>query len=338
MARRTWLRLRPRPHPRRSRQRGAALLLAMVIVVLVAAVTSSMLWQQTRAVEVEAAQRGRDQMAAILEGALDWTKQILANDLRSDRSTPHDHLGEAWNTELKDSRLSSFLAVDKDNNTDVDLDAFLSGKITDAQSRLNLRSLVDDAGKVQGPQRDALQRLCVAAGLPDDTALRIAQGLSTVFTPVGKENAAGVRVDASTVALKPGRFEDLAWLGIEVSILAALERWVDYLPVVTPVNVNTASAQAILAAIDGIDLGTAQRLVETAKNEPFKVLENVKGRLPPDITLDPTRLSVGSSWFIVEGSMRLQDRVLRERSLVVRRDGRVDVVRRERLSFAAASN
>ena len=229
------------------------------------------------------------------------------------------------------------MAVDKDNNADVDLDAFLSGKITDAQSRFNLRGLVDDAGKVQPLQLAALQRVCVAAGLPDDTAARVAQALSTVFTPAGQENAAGVRVNPATVALRPGRFSDLTWLGIEASILANLERWVDYLPQATPVNVNTASAQAILAAIDGIDLGTAQRLVETAKNEPFKVLENVKSRLPKDTVLEPTRLSVNSSWFIVEGSMRLQDRVLRERSLVVRRDGRVDVVRRERLSFAVAS-
>lgn len=320
-------------------QRGAALLLAMVIVVLVSAVTASMLWQQSRAVEIESAQRGRDQMAAILHGALDWTRLILRADLDSDRRSNalSDHLGEGWALELKDSRLSSFLAADKDNNSDIDLDAFLSGKITDAQAKWNLRALVDDGGKIAPLQLLALQRLCVIAGLPDNTASRIAQGMQAALMPPGTE-VAGVRSDPATAPLRPARFADLAWLGIEAAILSSLERWVDLLPVPTPVNLNTAEAPAIVAAIDGIDAGTAQRLVDVAKSQPFKTLDEVKARLAPDTALDPSRVSVNSSWFMVEGTMRLGDRLLRERSLLARRDGRVDVVRRERLSFASASN
>jgi general secretion pathway protein K len=43
----------------RRMQRGAALLLAMIIVALVATVTAGMVWQQNRAVQVEAAERAR---------------------------------------------------------------------------------------------------------------------------------------------------------------------------------------------------------------------------------------------------------------------------------------
>jgi general secretion pathway protein K len=45
---------------------------------------------------------------------------------------------------------------------------------------------------------------------------------------------------------------------------------------------------------------------------------------------------VVSSYFEVSGRLRLEDRVLEERSLLVRRDNRVDVLRRERQSFTTA--
>jgi general secretion pathway protein K len=38
--------------------------------------------------------------------------------------------------------------------------------------------------------------------------------------------------------------------------------------------------------------------------------------------------------FLVAGRLRLEERVLEERSLLMRRDGRVDVLQREKRSFA----
>ena len=45
-------------------------------------------------------------------------------------------------------------------------------------------------------------------------------------------------------------------------------------------------------------------------------------------------LAVASQLFHVAGRLRLEERVLEERSLLWRRDGRVDVLQRERRSFA----
>src|SRR5450755_2208353 len=122
----------------RSRQAGAALLTAMIIVALVATLATSMIWQQWRAVQVEAAERARTQSAWILSGALDWARLILREDARNGNI---DHLGEPWAVPLAEARLSTFLAVDK-SNTDDAPDAFLSGAITAAQARYNLTNLV----------------------------------------------------------------------------------------------------------------------------------------------------------------------------------------------------
>ena len=304
------------------------LLLAMIIVALVASAAAGMVWQQTRAVSIEGAQRARDDAAWILSGALDWARLILREDLRANqqRNSAYDALDEPWAQPLAEARLSSFLAADKDNNADGGPEAFISGAIEDAQSRFNLRGLVDDAGKVVPAQLAALQRLADAAGAPSDTADRIAQVMVVARTGVDPNAAGGPPI-------QPQRLADLAWQGIEPATLQRLEPYVDLLGKPTPININTAPREVILAAIDGIDLGMAQRLVQARQRQRFEKLDDVLAQLAPTTVLDPNRASVGSSYFLVSGRLRLEDRVLEERSLLVRRDGRVDVLRREKRSF-----
>ena len=312
----------------RQRQGGAALLLAMMVVVLVVTTAAGMVWLQTRAVHVEAAERARSQAGWILVGATDWARLLLREDLRSGRQNGRnfDSLDEPWATRLEEARLSSFLAADKDNNADSGPEAFISGAISDAQSRYNLRSLIDASGKVVPPQVAALRRLVEQAGAPAGTADRIAEALAhstaTAATPA-----------TSDAPLKPAQLGDLAWLGVTPDTIERLRPWVDLLPIATPVNVNTAPREVLVAAIDGLDLGTAERLVQARQRQPFESLEQVQALLTPEVRVDASRLSVGSSWFYVAGRLRLEDRAVEERSLVQREGDRVVVRRRERLSL-----
>jgi general secretion pathway protein K len=312
-------------------QSGAALLLAMIIVALVTTVAASMVWQQTRAVSVEAAERARVQASWVLAGAMDWARLILREDQRAgqQRSNAYDGLDEPWAQPLAEARLSAFLAADKDNSADSGPEAFISGAIEDAQSRYNLRGLVDDSGKVVAPQLEGFKRLCTLAGVPTDTADRVALALQAA--------RGGATDDASGgPPLRPTRLADLAWLGIDKPTLERLAPFVDLLPAPTPVNVNTAPREVIVAAID-IDAGTAQRLVQARGRKSFERLESVAAQLTAGVQLDPARVSVGSNYFLVSGRLRLDERVLQERSLLVRRDNRVEVLQREKQSFTAAA-
>lgn len=63
-----------------------------------------------------AAERARVQSAWILIGALDWSRLILYEDLRSGSNSyldSNDHLAEPWAVPLEEARLSSFLAADR---------------------------------------------------------------------------------------------------------------------------------------------------------------------------------------------------------------------------------
>lgn len=311
-------------------QRGAALLMAMMIVTLVATLAASMVWQQWRAVQVEGAERARAQSAWILSGALDWARLILREDARSGGA---DHLGEPWAVPLAEARLSTFLAADK-SNTDDAPEAFLSGTIVDAQSRYNLLSLVDK-GEVVAVELAALQRLFEAVGVVPDQAALIANGLRDALrapSVTGADTAGAGGSGGDAAPLQPQSVAQLAWLGVDAESLTRMTPYVVLLPVRTPVNLNTAPPEVLMAAIDGLDRGSAERLMQARQRTPFRTVAEAKSQLPPTLVLDPSRASVTSNFFEVRGRLRLADRALEESSLVERRGLEIVQLQRQRIS------
>ncbi|WP_457330501.1 type II secretion system minor pseudopilin GspK [Rhizobacter sp. P5_C2] len=315
-----------------SLQRGAALLMAMIIVTLIATLAVSMVWQQWRAVQVETAERSRSQSAWMLSGALDWSRIILKEDAKSGGS---DNLGEPWAVPLEEARLSTFLAADKDNTDDAP-EAFLSGGITDLQARFNLSNLVD-GGKVSEPDLLAFRRLCERANVAVTVADNLAKGLLLATPPVpGASAPAGGTANAP---LLPKRFDQLTWLGVDGAALARLEPYITILPTRTPINANTASKEVLAAVIPGVDLGTAERLVQVRLRTPFKTPADIKSQLPGTAPeLNPAQVGVNTSYFEVRGRLRLTDQVLEQRSVVERRGTTVTPLSRERVSSMDSSN
>lgn len=299
----------------RRRQRGAALLTAMIIVTLIVTLSAAMVWQQWRAIEVETAERARAQSAWILNGALDWARLILREDARSNRPTA---LTEPWATPLAEARLSTFLAVDANNAEDAP-DAFLSGSIEDAQGRFNLTNLVQ-GGQIVPEQMTAFDQLCQSIGVSSDVCTRIAAGLRDAQAPTTADSTAAAPIRPLTVA-------QLAWLGIDADSIQRLAPYVAILPVVTKVNVNTATREVIAAAA-GIDLATAERLTRT---RPFRNPQELDQQVPGKNI--GAKLEVRSAFFLVRGRLRLGDRALEQRSLIQRRGLDVIVVRREQVSL-----
>jgi len=249
----------------------------MIIVALVATLAGSMVWQQWRAIQVEAAERARTQSAWVLSGALDWARLILREDAKTGGT---DHLGEPWAVPLAEARLSTFLAADKDNTEDAP-DAFLSGSITDANSRYNLADVVRN-GRIDPVELATLQRLCQTVGVSADVATRISAGLRDASPPPPPDPAAsGASAVAATPPptnppLMPRSAAQLAWFGIEPGAVQALEPYVVILPEQTFVNVNTAPREVLVAAIDGLDLATAERIIQSRQRVPIKSRPDLK--------------------------------------------------------------
>lgn len=312
----------PRPTPRR-RQRGAALITAMVIVTLVITIAASMVWQQWRAVQVEAAERAVAQAQWILRGALDWGILILREDARNGGA---DHLGEPWAVPLAEARLSSFLAVDKENNTAADdlPDAFLSGQIYDVASRYNLMALINPTtGEIDPKQLDTFKHLCEFASLSPALADGIAQALRRAWLARLPEDAdmmqkLGGPEGRDRAPIMPQTVDQLVWLGVDAGTIERLKPLVSLLPDTVPVNLNTAPREVIAAVLD-IDLGRAERLVQYRQRNPLKQIDDVHAALGT-LNLNGPSVDIKSDFFEIQGRLRLEDRVIQQR-YTVRRSG-----------------
>lgn len=323
------------PHPRR--QRGAALLLAMLTVTLVATLASAALWQQWRHTEVEQAERERQQAGWILTGALDWARLILREDGRTNQNTgAGDHLSEPWAIGLQEARLSSFLAVDKSDDPPPTLDAFLSGAITDMQGRLNVANLVDQ-GKLSEPDVQAFERLFEQLGLPPTEVSALARQWLAASQPAKPpDGQPDIPPPAGEVPLLPRRLAQLTWLGLPPTSVQALAPFATVLPERTPVNLNTAGVEVLVASIPGLDTARARRLLEQRALRPFKTLADaaaVLGGSTP--ALQDRYHATNSRYFQVLGRLRLGDRVVQERSLVVRNGLDTRTLWRERTAASA---
>jgi len=302
------------------RQRGVAVLLAMLTVALVATLAATAMWQQWRGVEIETRERERLQAGWILAGALDWARLILRED---GRSGGPDHLAEPWSIELRDTRLTTFLAMEP-GTSDLGDDAFLSGHITDAQARLNVSNLIV-GNRVSEPDLQAFERLFDALGLARSELDAMVEGLQLAVVSDGSQD------NTRPVPLLPRRVEQLRWLGLSAASVGKLAPYVTVLPTRTQLNLNTADALVIEARIADLDASDARNLVAARARTPFRTLAQVSRLLPAGAApLDPSEVGVATRFFEIRGRLRLQETEVLEHSLVQRNGMTVTTVWRDR--------
>ena len=312
-----------------TRQSGAALLTAMIIVSLIATMAAAMAWRQYRALHIEAAERSRAQSAWILQGALDWARLILREDARANQQGEAvDHLGEVWAVPLAEARLSTFLAAEQEGSSDDGPEAFLSGSLRDAQAQYNLRNLQQASEQALPAELRTVERLCEMAGCPPGTASTLALQLRAALP--GKS-------DAATAPVPPRNLDQLVWLGLSSDTIKRLRPFVNLLPVPSKVNLNTAPREVIAALFDGMDLASAERLVQVRQSQPLRTLAEARKLLPAAAQVADDRASVNSDFFVVSGRLRLEERVLEEHSLVQRSNLDMLVLSRERVNLILES-
>jgi len=312
-------------------QRGAALLAAMLTVTLVATIAASAVWQQWRNLEVEGAERTRVQAAWLLLGGLDFSRQVLRQDARVGGP---DSLSEPWSVPLAEARLSTFLQAsnNQSNADDSSIDAaqaFLSGAIVDAQARLNIRNLVAN-NQINSVALRQFQRLFERLGLP-----------GAELTVLSQQALAALRSEGqpANAPLLPRTYKELAWWGLSPSTLTQLEPYVVLLPQESRVNVNTASATVIWAAVEGLDFATAQQMTQMRLNKAFESTAELQQRFSNNTALTNANalLDVKSVYFEVWARLRFDDLVVQEKSLVYRQGLNVTTVVRERGAALATS-
>ena len=350
------------PRPTARRQRGAALLLALLIMTLVATLAAGMVWLQWRGIEVETAERARGQAQWLLNSSLDWGNLILKSSIRNGQI--EDDLGQPWATPLAETKLSSFLSADGSHSDDSGPEAYLSGQITDAQSKYNLYNLLVTGGQQgstvgRNTEIERLQTLFTAIGVSQDVAVTIAAGMRASDGAQQAAATPGTQIDPGSV-LMPIELSDLAWYGVDPKVIKQIEPFVQLIPFNAQqiagsqvpqltININTAPAEVLMAGCPGISRAQAEQLILQRRQRPFDDAGRIKTILQGGSSTAPLPceglnghpgliLDVKSHFFEIYGQLRYEQHVIRERSVIYRKDQftPVQVLRRERLPPDAA--
>jgi general secretion pathway protein K len=309
-------------HRSLPRQRGVAVVTALLLTTLAITIVASLFWQQQVQVRSIENQRLQLQKQWILRGALDWASLIL----RADAYTSSvDHLGEPWAVPLEETRLDQYV---ENGRTDADAsDATLSGSIVDAESRYNLTNLAS-GGKVNPVEVATFQRLLgllqLNPALAQATADAVAAGQAK---PTGAAGGADAMSQSQSSA-RPMAFEYvqdlLAVPGFDVDTVNKLKDYVTILPNPTPINVNTASAEVLAAQIDKLSLADAAALTATRDGGVyFRSISDFNTQLAARTSAaTPSNIAVVTSFFLVNGKVRLSRAAMDMQALVERTNNR----------------
>jgi general secretion pathway protein K len=102
----------------------------------------------------------------------------------------------------------------------------------------------------------------------------------------------------------------------------ALTPYVIALPAGTALNVNTASAEVLAAAIPELEGDALAAFVADRTRKPFATMSELRARLPHGVTIaDDTAFTMASSYFLVSVRSRQGVAVAQARALL-KRDGR----------------
>jgi general secretion pathway protein K len=297
----------------RLRERGVAVITALLLTTLAITIVASLFWQQQVQVRSIENQRTQLQKQWILRGAIDWARLILRSDAALSRV---DTLDEQWSVPLEKTKLDQYVengAADNDAG-----DATLSGDIVDAQSRFNLTNL-SAGGQVNVKEVAVFGRLLGNLGLNPTLAEAAAKMMARTQR---KDDAATATAGAvrSAQQMSLQQFEDLlAVPGFSVEMLGKLRDFIVVLPRATPINVNTASAEILSARLGTLSMAEATSLVASRKQAHFMTTGDVGLRLPgKTLSVNDNEIAVQTSFFLINGNVRLGRAALQVQSLIER--------------------
>ncbi|MEO6927977.1 MAG: type II secretion system minor pseudopilin GspK [Casimicrobiaceae bacterium] len=292
---------------RRARAGGAALVIAMLLAALAAAVTVALATGQERWRAMVMHRRDQVQAEALAQAGVQWARSVVDDDAKT---SSIDTLNEVWALPLPATPVAN---------------GSIEGHITDAQGLLNLNNLAID-GTTAATARAQLTSLFTTIGVAPGVLDAIADSVDSDDSARagGAEDAfyaraTPPRVTPDAPALRVAEFA--ATRGITPAMLRAMADFVTALPPPTTLNVNTAPAEVLMAALPGLDRDGATALVAGRQSKPFTTVAELRARLPSSATIvDERAFSVNSGYFLVsvdalQGETRVRARALLQRSL-----------------------
>jgi general secretion pathway protein K len=281
--------------------KGSATITALIVVGVATVLLSGLIWRQEIQMRVLENFREQTQVKWLQRSAVDFARLILNEDQRQSNV---DHLGEIWAIPLLDSQVGKFL-----QNADITEDVskvVLLGSISDAQALFNLRNLWNESHQFINYQEvEAYARLLQALNLESRIALQTAE----FFREIGYIPSDIASIYALSV--------------YQQSESATLRPFLILLPNTSKINVNTASAEILMAVTPGLSRVSANRFIQTRSQKPVQSFNEIISQLSDaGVALNgfPNANSVDfrSQFWLVKTEIKIKNNYFNHVSLIKR--------------------
>ena len=307
-----------------SSERGVALLTALLVVALATAAAVAMTTRQQLDMRRTGNLLHSEQAWAYVLGAESWGRVVLARDGQDNEV---DNLGEDWATQVPASLVEG---------------GSVMGRVIDLQGRFNINGLVVN-GEADPAAVDRYKQLLRTLELEESLADALVDWLDTDIDtrfPDGAE-------DDSYQLLQPAYraanqlMTDISELrlvkGYDAEVMEKLlggeggTPFVVALPELTPINVNTASAEVLATLAKDLSVSDGEAMIEARGDNGFEKIDDfLREPALAGKELDPNSVAVQSSWFLVLSQANVGQGRVKLASLVQRDRQATRVVRRQR--------
>lgn len=281
-------------------EKGSATVTALIVVGIAAVVITSLIWRQQLQIRNIETTRDKTQAQWLQHGMIDFARLVLTQDLRTSQA---DHLGEAWSLPLSDSKVADFL-----KNVDIpdELQAVtVNGGLTDAQGLFNLTNLWNANFQINANGVLAYSRLLSALGFNSNLAQQTAQMI---------QERQMVLSDVDDLIGIPG---------YSAAMIQKLRSYVIVLPTTTTININTASAEVLMAGFTSLSRSTANSIVQNRSSAPAKNLDEINVLLTrsgagSNVTIAGGLVNVNSQYWLASSDVNLGSSIFRNTTLIHR--------------------
>ena len=285
---------------------GIALISALILIAIATSITTFIFKNQQSKINEINLQRINLQATQIYEGAVDWIKLILDEDLKFSET---DTLDEPWTLKLEKIDIKNFtedISLQKEFSN-----AHINGYLIDAERIFNITNLI---------LGDSKRKKFYKKGF---------ENLLNEFSDLEQSQIEKVLLNIEAFSVNADKFnfnaqkEDLINISNIDSInFAKIHQLIIFLPVTSKNNINTMD-QLMIKNLCSIDQTDVEEIIRARTVSPFKNKSDLLKRINSIQGNDCVNfLKVSSNYFIVHGLVKIDKVIFNGSSLLDRTSGK----------------
>ena len=285
---------------------GIALISALILIAIATSITTFIFKNQQSKIKEINLQRINLQATQIYEGAVDWIKLILDEDLKFSKT---DTLDEPWTLKLEKIDIKNFtedISLQKEFSN-----AHINGYLTDAERIFNITNLILGDSKRKKFYKKGFENLLDEySNLEQSQIEKLLSNIEAFSLNADKFNFNAQKEDLINISK------------IDSTNFAKIHQLIIFLPVTSKNNINTMD-QLMIKILCSIDQPDIDEIISVRKVSPFKNKRDLLKKINSIQENDCVNfLKVSSNYFIVHGLVKIDKVIFNGSSLLDRTSGK----------------